>query len=56
MAITNLINASIADVFNASSVMAVGGALFVIVIAVSISSGALRRIYFPKVAATPVTA
>ena len=56
MAVTNLINASIADVFNATAVMAVGGALFVLVITFSISSGALRRIYFPKVAATPVTA
>ena len=56
MAVTNLINAGIADVFNATSVMAVGGALFVIVIVFSVGSGALRRIYFPKAAATPVSA
>ena len=56
MAVTNLINAGIADVFNATSVMAVGGALFVIVIVFSVGSGALRRIYFPKAAATPVAA
>jgi len=56
MAVTNLINATIADVFNATAVMAVGGAIFVIVIAFSVGSGALRRIYFPKAASTPVPA
>jgi MFS family permease len=56
MAVTNMINAGFADIFTASSVMAVGGALFVIVIAFSIGSSALRRIYFPKLSATPMTA
>lgn len=56
MAVTNFVNAAIADVFSASAVMAVGGALFVVVIAFSVGSGALRRIYFPRISATPVTA
>ncbi|MCI0880174.1 MAG: MFS transporter, partial [Chloroflexi bacterium] len=54
MAVTNLINAAFADLFNAPVVMAVGGALFVIVITLSVGSGALRRIYFPKLAGAPV--
>ena len=54
MAVTNFINAAIADVFSASAVMAVGGALFVIVITLSVGSGALRRIYFPGLAGAPV--
>ena len=53
MAVTNFINAAFADLFSASAVMAVGGALFVIVITLSVGSGALRRIYFPKLAAAP---
>ena len=56
MAVTNLINGTLADAFNAPVVMAVGGALFIIVITLSVGSGALRRIYFPKLYATPVTA
>ena len=54
MAVTNLINALLADKFNASDVMAVGGILFLIVITLSLGSLALRRIYFPKLAATPI--
>ena len=50
MAVTNLINAVFADMFNASAVMAVGGVLFIGVIFLSVGSGALRRIYFPRVA------
>ena len=50
MAVTNLINATFADVFNASSVMAVGGILFVIVVCLSLGSATLRRIYFPRLA------
>ncbi|MCH7605857.1 MAG: MFS transporter [Chloroflexi bacterium] len=56
MAVTNFINAYFADLFSASAVMAVGGALFIIVITISVGSGVLRRIYFPKLAPTPVTA
>ena len=63
MAVTNLINAYLADWFNASAlmeldgasvVMAAGGILFLIVITLSLGSLALRRIYFPKLAATPI--
>ena len=50
MAVTNLINAVFADMYNASAVMAVGGVLFIGVIFLSVGSGALRRIYFPRVA------
>lgn len=50
MAVTNLINAVFADMFNASAVMAVGGVLFIGVIVLSVWSGSLRRIYFPRVA------
>ena len=50
MAVTNLINATFADVFNASSVMAVGGILFVIVVCLSLGSATLLRIYFPRLA------
>jgi len=53
MAVTNFINAAIADVFSASAVMAVGGILFIIVISLSLGSGALRRIYFPNLAPSP---
>lgn len=56
MAVTNFLNAAIADVFNASAVMAVGGVLFVIVISFSVGSGALRRIYFPRLEASPAAA
>jgi len=63
MAVTNLINAYLSDKINASAVMelggasvvmAVGGILFLIVITLSLGSLALRRIYFPKLAATPI--
>jgi hypothetical protein len=56
MAVTNLINATFADLFSASAVMAVGGALFMVVIVISVATGPLRRIYFPALSATPVTA
>ena len=51
MALTNLINASLADVFNASLVLSMGGAIFVVVITMSVGNGALRRTYFPKMTA-----
>lgn len=49
MAVINLVNAIFADIFTASAVMAVGGALFVAVIALSLGSSAVRRIYFHSV-------
>ena len=48
MAVTNMINAAIADVFSAPVVMAAGGLLFLIAVILSFGSGALRRIYFPS--------
>jgi hypothetical protein len=47
MAVTNMINAAIADVFTAPAVMVVGGLLFLGAVVISFGSGALRRIYFP---------
>jgi len=55
MALANLANGGFSDVFNASAVMSVGGALFLIAITLSLTSGALRGIYFPRTAA-PVPA
>lgn len=54
MAVTNMINAALADVFNAPAVLVVGGLAFVVVIAMSVGSGALRRIYFPRPATATV--
>ncbi len=50
MAVTNLLNAVFADMFSASAVMAVGGVLFIGAICLSVGSGSLRKIYFPRVA------
>ena len=56
MAVTNLINGAFADLFNAPVVMAVGGIMFVIVVSLSVGSESLRRIYFPRLAASPTPA
>ncbi|MDA1128911.1 MAG: MFS transporter [Chloroflexi bacterium] len=48
MAVTNMANAAFADVFSASAVLVVGGLIFVAVVAVSLGSGSLRRLYFPN--------
>ena len=53
MAISNALSASIADVFNASVVMAVGGLIFIVVIAASVGVSPIRRLYFPRL--TPAT-
>ena len=54
MAVSNWLSAVVADVFNASLVMAVGGLLLIVVIVVSVGVGPLRRLYFPRVVpATP---
>ena len=50
MAVTNMINAAVADIFTAPAVMVVGGLLFLVVVVLSFGSGALRRIYFPGTA------
>ena len=47
MAITNMVGAALSDVFTASSVMIVGGILFLGTMLVSFGSGTLRRVYFP---------
>lgn len=48
MAVTNMINGGLADFFTASSVMAVGGGLFILAILASMGSVHLRGIYFPR--------
>jgi MFS family permease len=53
MAVTNLINASMADLFNAPVVLIAGGVLFMLAISLSVGSFSLRRIYFPKAVAAP---
>ena len=50
MAVTNMANAAFADVFSASSVMVFGGLIFVAVVFVSLGSGPIRRLYFPRAA------
>ena len=47
MAVTNMANAAIADVFNASAVLVAGGLAFVVIVFFSLGSGSLRKLYFP---------
>ena len=56
MAVTNMINATLADYLGAAEVMLVGGLAFIAVIVLSLGSGALRRIYFPGSAAATAPA
>ncbi len=56
MAVTNMANAAIADVFSATSVMVFGGLIFVAVVVVSLGSRQLRRLYFPQPASEAVGA
>ena len=49
MAVSNWLSAMVADVFNASLVMAVGGMILIVVILVSVGVSPLRRLYFPRV-------
>ena len=53
MAVTNLINASLADLFDAPEVLIAGGLLFMLAITFSVGNFSLRRIYFPKAVAVP---
>ena len=55
MAVTNLINATLADVFNAPVVLIAGGILFIFAISISMGNFSLRRIYFPQAIAVPAT-
>jgi MFS family permease len=48
MAVANLTNATLADLFNAPVVMAASGVLFVAVMSISLGLAPLRRIYFFK--------
>ena len=54
MAVTNLVNAAIADVFNASAVLVVGGLIFVVIVFFSLGSGSLRKLYFSNDTPTAV--
>ena len=56
MAVANLGNGAFSDMFDASKVMAVGGVLFLAAITLSLSSGSLRSLYFPRPAAQAVPA
>ena len=48
MAVSNWLSAMVADYFNASLVMAVGGLILIVVILVSLGVSPLRRLYFPR--------
>ena len=62
MAVTNMANAAVADHVNflnfggASTVLVFGGLIFVVVVFVSLGSGSLRKLYFPKAATEAVGA
>ena len=56
MAVTNMANAAFADIFSASAVLVFGGLIFVVVVFVSLGSGALRKLYFPGAAQPAVGA
>jgi MFS family permease len=49
MALANLVNGWVSDVFGGSWVMAAGGLLLVVAAIVSLASAPLRSIYFPRV-------
>ena len=50
MALANLTNGGLSDVFNAPLVLAAGGILFIVAVSASLAVGPIRRIYFPSVA------
>ena len=53
MAVTNMANAPLADIYSASAVLVGGGLLFIGIVAVSLGSASLRQLYFPQ--AEPMT-
>ena len=55
MAVTNLINATLSDVFSAPVVLIAGGVLFIVAITFSVGNFSLRRIYFPSPVTAPAT-
>jgi MFS family permease len=52
MALANLTNGTMSDVFNAPMVIMVGGSVFTIIMFLSLAHSFLRSIYFPRVAET----
>jgi Transmembrane secretion effector len=50
MALANLTNGTVSDVFNAPIVIIVGGVVFTLVMFLSLAHSFLRSIYFPRVA------
>ena len=53
MALANLTNGGLTDLLNAPLVLAAGGIIFIVLITSSVGLAPLRRIYFPRAAATP---
>ncbi|MFB3097147.1 MAG: MFS transporter [Dehalococcoidia bacterium] len=53
MALANLTNGGLTDLLNAPLVLAAGGIIFIVLITSSVGLAPLRRIYFPRAAASP---
>ncbi len=53
MAFANLTNGGLSDLLNAPLVLAAGGIIFIVLITSTASLAPLRRIYFPRAAASP---
>ena len=53
MALANLTNGGLTDLLNAPLVLIAGGIIFIVLITYSAGLPVLRRIYFPKAAASP---
>jgi len=53
MALANLTNGGLTDLVNAPLVLAAGGIIFIVLITSSVGLAPLRRIYFPRAAASP---
>ena len=53
MALANLTNGVLTDLVNAPLVLAAGGIIFIVLITSSVGLAPLRRIYFPRAAASP---
>jgi len=53
MALANLTNGGLTDLVNAPLVLAAGGIIFIVLITSSAGLAPLRRIYFPRAAASP---
>ncbi len=56
MALANLFNGGLADVFGAPLVLAAGGIVFIVAFSGSVGLAPLRRIYFPRLASSTVPA